>query len=311
MTPEELQIGLLPDRGINHHIDLIPGSSLPNQVAYRLSLMENAELNRQVQKLLEKEVIRESLTPCLTPALLAPKKDGSWQLCVDSRAMNHIIIKYKFPKPRMDDIMDSLTGAAHFSKINLRSGYYRSESEREMKTTFKTREGLYEWRVMSFGLIGAPNMFMRLMNTILKALISKCMVVYLDDILVYSRSWSKYMQHLRQVFSTLRRERLYVNLEKCSFGQTKMKYLGFIMSCKGLKMDEENVKAMLDMIVIPMIECIKGKVFQWTSSHSSFTLLKKKVLEAPVLSLSDFDKVFEVECDAYGVRIGIVLRQEG
>eukprot|EP01018_Ginkgo_biloba_P033863 Gb_14366 [translate_table: standard] len=243
--------------------------------------------------------------------------------------MNRITIKYRFSMPRIFDIMDSLSGAACFSKIDLWSRYYqiRIRQGDEWKTTFKTKEGLFEWRVMPFGLIGAPSTFMRLMNTVLKSLIGKCIVVYLDDILVYNKSWPEHMEHLRQVMDTLQREKLFVNLEKCSFGQIELKYLGFIVSSEGLKMDQEKVKAVLEwptpqnatevqsfyglasfyrkfvknfsLIAAPMTECIKGKVFQWTAAaQCSFELLKKNMLEAPVLSLPNFDKVFEVECDA-------------
>eukprot|EP01018_Ginkgo_biloba_P015785 Gb_20037 [translate_table: standard] len=245
------------------------------------------------------------------PALLAPKKDGTWRLCVDSRAINRITIKYRFLMPRMDDIMDSLSGATYFSKIDLRSGYYqiRIRQGDKWKTTFKIKEGLYEWRVMPFGLTGAPSTFMRLMNTVLRLLIGKSVVVYLDDILVYSKSWLEHMQHLREVMDILRREKLFVNLEKCSFVQTELKYLGFIMSSEGLKVDLEKVKAVLTS---PMTECLRGKLFQWTTAtQRSFEQLKKKMSEAPVLALPNFNKVFEVECDASGVGIGVVLSQEG
>eukprot|EP01018_Ginkgo_biloba_P017068 Gb_09125 [translate_table: standard] len=242
------------------------------------------------------------------PALLAPKKDGTWRMCVNSRAMNRITIKYRYPMPRMDDIMDCLTGAVCFSKIHLRSGYYQIQIEEgdEWKTAFKTKEELYEWRVMPFGLTGAPSTFMRLMNTVLKSLIGKCAVVYLDDIMVFSRSQEEHVQHLRQVLDILRQAKLYVNLEKCSFCQKELRYLGFIISSEGLKMDPKSV------IATPMIECIKGKTFQWTNAaQGSFELLKQKVTEAPILTLLDFNKIFEVECDASSVEIGVVLRQEG
>eukprot|EP01018_Ginkgo_biloba_P014486 Gb_16753 [translate_table: standard] len=300
-----------------------------------MSPTESEEMNRQVQQLLSKEFIRESLSPCATPALLAPKKDGA-------RAINRITIKYRFLMPRMDDIMDSLSGASYFSKIDLRSGYYQIKIRQgdEWKTAFKTKEGLYEWRVMPFGLTGAPSTFMRLMNTVLRPLIGKSVVFYMDDILVYSKSWPEHMQHLREVMDTLRREKLFYNLEKCSFVKTELKYLGFIVSSEGLKVDQEKVKVVLDwptpinatelrsfyglasfyrkfvrdfsIIAPPMTECLQGKLFQWTTAtQRSFEHLKKKMSEAPVLALPNFDKVFEVECDASGVGIGAVLSQEG
>jgi hypothetical protein len=340
---DELPNSLLPIGSIIHHIELIPEASLPNKAVYRLTPRENEEVRNQVQELLDKGLVRESLSPCTIPTVLSPKKDGGWRMCIDSRAINKITIKYRFPLRRMDDLMDCLSGEFFFSKIDLKSGYHqiRMREGDEWKTAFKTNGGLYEWLVMPFGLMNAPSTFMRLMNEIMKDFIGKFMVVYLENILIFSKTKEEHLRHLTLVMRRLQQEKLPINLKKSSFMKTELIYLGFVISSNELKMDPKKVKAirewssprsMFEVRIFhgltsfyrkfirdfsgacaPMMDIVKKrhKSFKWTEeAEKRFNILKQKITKRPILVLSNFEKTFQVRCDASGVAIGVVLSQD-
>ncbi|KAK1629624.1 hypothetical protein QYE76_003939 [Lolium multiflorum] len=341
--PEEVPAGLPPLRGIEHQIDLIPGASLPNRAPYRTNPEETKEIQKQVQALLDKGYIRISLSPCAVPVILVPKKDGTWRMCVDCRAINNITIRYRHPIPRLEDMLDELSGAAVFSKIDLRSGYHqiRMKEGDEWKTAFKTKFGLYEWLVMPFGLTNAPSTFMRLMNHVLRDFIGKFVVVYFDDILIYSRNESDHTIHIRHVLQVLRDNQLYGNLEKCTFCKDKVIFLGYVVSKHGVEVDVSKIEAIqnwptpmnvsqvrsfhglagfyrrfvpnFSTIAAPLNDLTKkGVVFEWGAAQDhAFDELKRLLTSAPLLALPDFNKQFEIECDASGIGIGGVLMQEG
>ena len=339
--PAETPDSRPPNRAVQHFIDFIPGASLPNLPHYRLSPTQSAELQRQVEDLLCHGLICESQSPCVVPALLAPKKDGTWRLCVDCLAINRITVRYRFPIPRIDDLLDQLAGAAIFSKLDLRNGYHevRIWEGDEWKTTFKTGEGLYKWLVMPFGLSNAPSTFMRLMNEVLRAFAGKFLVVYFDDILIYSCSLDEHRLHLRAVCAKRRKYKLFANLTKCSFLNTLVPFLGFIISSARVSIDPIKTAAIRDWptpqslfdirsfhglaqfyrqfvrnftsIAAPLTDLFRKTHFVWNhDAERAFHQLKFALTSAPVLRLPDFNKLFDVTEDASGVGVGVVLSHD-
>ncbi|PKU81321.1 RNA-directed DNA polymerase [Dendrobium catenatum] len=332
---------LPPLRSLQHHIDFVPGSNLPNLLHHRLSPIEHQILQELVDDLLKNQLIQPSLSPCAVPALLVPKKDGSWRMRMDNRAINKITVKFHFPVPRVEELLERLAGATIFSKLDLRSGYHqiRIRPGDEWKTAFKTRHGLYEWRVMPFGLCNAPSTFMRLMTEVLKPFLNVSCVAYFDDILVFSSSLADHLVHLIEIFMVLRQNQLFLNPSKCEFATSSVYFLGFFISAAGVHVDKRKVEAIVNWptpksfteirsfhglanfyrrfiynfssVMAPITDCLKMKQFQWGEDQAnSFDQIKVALSSAPVLALPNFDKPFHVDTDASGIGIGAVLSQE-
>jgi hypothetical protein len=209
---------------------------------------ESAELKVQLQELLEKGFIKPSSSPWGCPALFVKKKDQTLRMCVDYRPLNEVTIKNKYPLPRIDILFDQLAGAKVFSKIDFRSGYHQIKIRPEdiPKTAFTTRYGLYEYLVMSFGLTNAPAHFMYLMNLVFMPELDKFVVVFIDDILVYSKSEEEHAKHLKVVLTRLRDHQLYAKFSKCEFWLKEVQFLGHVLSAEGVAVDPGKVKDILN-----------------------------------------------------------------
>jgi hypothetical protein len=216
--PDKL-LGMPPDRDVEFVIELQPGTAPISKRPYHMPLKELAELKNQLQELLDKGYIRPSYSPWGCPALFIKKKDGSLRLCVDYRPLNAVTIKNKYPLPRIDVLFDQLARAKVFSKIDLRSGYHQIKIRPcdIPKIAFSTRYGLYEFLLMSFGLTNAPAYFMYLMNSVFMTELDKFVVVFIDDILIYSKNEKEHAKHLRIVLQCLRDHKLYSKFSKCEF----------------------------------------------------------------------------------------------
>ncbi|MCH82353.1 retrotransposon protein, partial [Trifolium medium] len=319
---------LPPEREVEFTIDVVPGTSPISMAPYRMSAAEFEKLKEQLEELLEKKFIRPSVSPWGAPVLLVKKKDGSMRLCIDYRQLNKVTIKNKYPLPRIDDLMDQLMGACVFSKIDLRSGYHqiRVKAEDVPKTAFEMRYGRYEYSVMPFGVTNAPDVFMEYMNRIFHSYLDQFVVVFIDDILIYSKSEEK---------------KLYAKLSKCEFWLKKVNFLGHVISSGGIAVDPAKVDAVLQWgtpeslseirsflglagyyrrfierfskLALPLTQLTrKDQAFVWDDQcEKSFQELKRRLTSAPVLILPNPKESFVVYYDASKMDLGGVLMQKG
>ncbi|MFS7974493.1 putative nucleotidyltransferase, Ribonuclease H [Helianthus anomalus] len=316
--PEELP-GLPPHRQVEFQIDLAPGAAPTTRAPYRLAPGELQELSNQLQELLDRGFIRPSSSPWGAPVLFVKKKDESFRMCIDYRELNKVTIKNRYPLPRIDDLFDQLQGSSFYSKIDLRSGYHqvRVREEDVPKTAFRTRYGHYEFLVMPFGLTNAPTVFMDLMNRMCKPYLDDFVIVFIDDILVYSKNKEDHEQHLCLILELLRKEQLYAKFSKCDFWIREVHFLGHVVNEMGIHVDPAKVDVVknwappntpsevrqflslagyyrrfirdFSKIAQPLtLLTQKNTVYTWgTKQEEAFQLLKQKLCSAPILSLPE------------------------
>ncbi|KAA0039055.1 reverse transcriptase [Cucumis melo var. makuwa] len=340
--PEELP-GLPPHREIEFAIELEAGTVPISRAPYRMAPAELKKLKVQLQELLDKGFIRPSVSPWGAPVLFVKKKDGSMRLCIDYRELNKVTVKNRYPLPRIDDLFDQLQGATVFSKIDLRSGYHqlRIKDGDVPKTAFRSRYGHYEFIVMSFGLTNAPAVFMDLMNRVFREFLDTFVIVFIDDILIYSKMEAEHEEHLSMVLQTLRDNKLYAKFSKCEFWLKQVSFLGHVVSKAGVSVDPAKIEAVTSWprpstisevrsflglasyyrrfvknfshIATPLTQLTrKGAPFVWSKAcEDNFQNLKQRLVTAPVLTVPDGSGSFVIYSDASKKGLGCVLMQQG
>ncbi|GJW03457.1 putative nucleotidyltransferase, ribonuclease H [Tanacetum coccineum] len=338
--PKDL-LGLPPTRQVEFHIELITRAAPVARAPYRLAPAEMKELAEQLKELSDKGFIRPSSSPWGAPILFVKKKDGSFRMCIDYRELNKLTMKNRYPLPRIDDLFDQLQGSSIYLKIDLRSGYHqlRVREEDIPKPTFRTRYRHYEFQVMPFGLTNAPAVFMDLMNRACKPYLDKFVIVFIDDILIYSRNEKEYEEHLKTILELLKKEELYAKFSKCEFWINTVKFLGHVIDSSGIHVDPTKIEAVknwaspttpseirqflglagyyrrfiegFSKIAKPMTELTqKDRKFDWgEEQETAFQLLKQKLCAAPILALPEGSDDFVVYCDASIKGLGAVLMQ--
>jgi hypothetical protein len=332
--------GLPPIREYDHHIHLPPGMAPVAVRPYRYPQLQKDELEQQCALMLAAGIIRISTSPFSAPVLLVRKSDGTWRFCIDYRVLNALTLKDKFPIPVVDELFDELHGARFFTKLDLRSGYHqvRMHPDDIAKTVFRTHHGHLEFVVMPFGLTNPPATFQALMNDVLRPYLRRFVLVFFDDILIYSTSWAEHLQHIAIVFNELRAHRLHLKRSKCSFGMASVAYLGHVISTDGVAMDGDKVAAVVawptphspralrgflalagyyrkfirdfGLIASPLTRLLRRNAFAWDDeATAAFEALKGVLTMGPVLQMLDFSRPFIVDCDASGVGFGAVLHQ--
>lgn len=340
--PDKLPKGLPPPRAVDHRIELEPGFPPPCRPMYRLSPKEQDVLKTQLQELLDQEFIQPSKSPYGAPVLFVKKKTNDLRMCLDYRALNKGTIRNAYPLPRIDELLDRLHGATVFSALDLRSGYHqiRIADEDIPKTAFRTRYGAFEFRVLPFGLTNAPATFQRLMNDVFRPYLDQFVVVYLDDVMVWSKNEEEHENHLRIVLSLLREHKLYANRKKCNLFQRETDFLGHVVSAEGIKPDPRKLAAIRDWptpknatevlsfhglcnfyrrfvrnfsgIASPLTALTKkGQPFHWSDAEeTAFCTLKTALLTTPILTPPDPGLPYTVITDASSFAVGGVLCQD-